>query len=107
MLYRNQTYSKIQIGDTLTGFVRRITEDRRIDVALQKQGFDEVKDAVGRVTALLEEHGGVLPVGDKSAPEDVARLTGMSKKVFKRALGMLLKSGTAEVGDNETKFIRK
>jgi predicted RNA-binding protein (virulence factor B family) len=107
MLYRNQTFSKIGIGDTLTGFVRRITEDKRIDVALQKQGFDEVKDAVGRVEALLGEHGGVLPLGDKSAPEDVARLTGMSKKVFKRALGMLLKSGTVEVGDTETKLIGK
>jgi predicted RNA-binding protein (virulence factor B family) len=107
MLYRNQIFSKISIGDTLTGFVRRITEDGRIDVALQKQGFNEVKDAVGRVTALLEEHDGVLPLGDKSAPEEVARLTGMSKKVFKRALGMLLKSGTATVGDNETKLIRK
>jgi predicted RNA-binding protein (virulence factor B family) len=107
MLYRNQTFSKISIGDTLTGFVRRITEDKRIDVALQKQGFNEVKDAVGRVEALLKEHEGALPLGDKSAPEEVARLTGMSKKVFKRALGMLLKSGTAEVGDTETKLIRK
>jgi predicted RNA-binding protein (virulence factor B family) len=107
MLYRNQTYSKIGIGDTLTGFVRRITEDKRIDVALQKQGFDEVKDAARRVTLFLDEHGGVLPLGDKSSPEEVARLTGMSKKVFKRALGVLLKSGTVAVGETETKLIHK
>jgi predicted RNA-binding protein (virulence factor B family) len=107
MLYRNQTFTKIHTGDTLTGFVRRVTEDGRIDVALQKQGFDEVKDAVGRVEALLAEHKGVLPLGDKSAPEQVAQLTGMSKKVFKRALGMLLKSGTVTVSDTETKLIRK
>jgi predicted RNA-binding protein (virulence factor B family) len=107
MLYRNQTFTKIHTGDTLVGFVRRVTDDKRIDVALQKQGFDEVKDAVGRVTTLIEEHGGVLPLGDKSSPEEVARLTQMSKKVFKRALGMLLKSGTVTVGDTETKLILK
>jgi predicted RNA-binding protein (virulence factor B family) len=107
MLYKNQVYSKIRIGDTLKGFVRRITEDKRIDVAIQKQGFNEVKDAVGRVETLLAEHGGVLPIGDKSSPQEVARLTEMSKKVFKRALGMLLKRGEVTVSDTETKIIRK
>jgi predicted RNA-binding protein (virulence factor B family) len=102
MIYRNQVFTKIHTGDTLVGFVRRITDDKRIDVSLQKQGFDEVKDAVGRVEALLGEHGGRIPVGDKSSPEEVVELTQMSKKVFKRALGMLLKSGKVSVGDTET-----
>lgn len=107
MLYRNQVFAPVRTGDTLTGFVRRVTDDNRIDVAIQKQGFDEVKDAAGRLLEIIEEHGGLLPLGDRSAPEDVARLTQMSKKVFKRSLGMLMKQGVAAVSDTETKLIRQ
>lgn len=107
MLYKNQVYAKVRIGDRMTGFVRRVTDDRRIDVAIQKQGFDEVKDAAERLLDIINEHGGWLPIGDKSAPEEVAGLTQMSKKVFKRSLGMLMKRGDVAVSDTETKLIRR
>lgn len=104
MLYRNQVYDAVRMGQTLEGFVRRITEDKRIDVAVQKQGYDEVKDAAEKVFAMVGEAGGVLPLGDRSAPEEVALRLAMSKKVFKRALGTLMKQGAVEVMDNETKL---
>ncbi len=106
MLYKNQLFSKVRTGDRLTGFVRRVTEDKRIDVAVQKQGYDEVKDAAERLLALIRQEGGWLPIGDKSTPEEVAKLTAMSKKVFKRALGMLMKRGDVAVSDTETKLIK-
>ena len=90
MIYKNQLFRPIHIGDRCRGWVRKITEDMRIDVSLQQQGLAEVESSVVRLEALLTEHGGVLPINDKSDPKDVSRLTGMSKKVFKRALGMLL-----------------
>ncbi len=104
MLYRNQVYDAVHIGDRLEGFVRRVTDDGRIDVAIQKQGYDEVKDAAERVLALVKEGGGVLELGDKSSPEEVGLRLAMSKKVFKRALGTLMKSGVVEVGEFETRF---
>ncbi len=107
MLYKNQIFSPVHIGDRLTGFVRRVTDEKRIDVAIQKQGYDEVKDAAQRLRTLIEEHGGILPLGDRSSPEQVATLTSMSKKVFKRALGVLMKQGEAQVSDIETKLVRR
>jgi predicted RNA-binding protein (virulence factor B family) len=104
MLYKNQLFSPVHIGDRLTGFVRRVTEDKRIDVAVQKQGYDEVKDSAERLLALIRERGGALPLGDRSAPEEVSAMTSMSKKVFKRALGMLMKRGDVEVSDTETRI---
>ena len=104
MLYKNQLFAPVRIGDRLTGFVRRITEDKRIDVAVQKQGYDEVKDAAARLLSIIREHGGALPLGDRSSPEEVAALTAMSKKVFKRALGMLMKRGDVIATDTETKL---
>jgi predicted RNA-binding protein (virulence factor B family) len=93
MLYKNQLFSPVHIGDRKRGWVRNITEDLRIDVSLQQTGLAEVETAVVKLAKLLEDHGGVLPVNDRSEPQEVSRLTGMSKKVFKRALGMLLKQG--------------
>ena len=93
MIYKNQLFRPIHIGDRCRGWVRKITEDMRIDVSLQQQGLAEVETSVVRLESLLDEHGGVLAVNDYSDPKVVANITGMSKKVFKRALGMLLKQG--------------
>ena len=96
MLYKNQLFRPVRVGDKYRGWVRKITEDMRIDLSLQQTGLAEVETSVVRLEALLKEHGGVLGVNDKSDPQEVARLTSMSKKVFKRALGMLLKQGCVE-----------
>ena len=93
MIYKNQLFRPIRMGDRTKGWVRKITEDMRIDVSLQQTGLAEVETSVVKLEQMLKEHGGVLGVNDRSEPQEVARLTGMSKKVFKRALGMLLKQG--------------
>ena len=93
MIYKNQLFRPIRVGDKTKGWVRKITEDMRIDVSLQQQGLAEVETSVVKLEQMLRDHGGVLGVNDHSEPQDVSRLTGMSKKVFKRALGMLLKQG--------------
>lgn len=93
MIYKNQLFRPIRVGDKTKGWVRKITEDMRIDVSLQQTGLAEVETSVVKLEQMLKDYGGVLGVNDRSEPQEVARLTGMSKKVFKRALGMLLKQG--------------
>ncbi len=100
MLYRNQLFRPIAIGDRLTGYVRRITDDNRIDVSLQQEGYAQVQASAEQLLRLLHENGGRLALNDDSTPEEIARRTGMSKKVFKRSLGMLLKSGSVTMDDN-------
>ena len=93
MVYKNQIFQKVQIGDRFEGFVRRITDDNRIDLSLRQEGYDGVATSADTLLAILRDNGGVLPVGDDSSPEQVHAATQMSKKVFKRAVGMLLKRG--------------
>lgn len=106
MIYKNQLFRPIRVGDSCRGWVRKITEDMRIDVSLQQQGLAEVETSVVKLEQMLREHGGVLGVNDKSEPQDVARLTGMSKKVFKRALGMLLKQGKVRQTEHGIEVIK-
>lgn len=107
MIYRNQLFRPIAIGDRLKGFVSRITEDNRIDVSLQQQGYKQVQDSAEVLRNLLRENGGSLPLNDSSDPTDVARMTQMSKKVFKRAVGMLLKSGELKMNDEGITLISR
>lgn len=93
MIYKNQIFRDVRVGDSLEGYVRRITEDNRIDLSLRREGYDGVAASAETLYSLLQSNGGVLSVGDDSSPEEVHAVTQMSKKVFKRAVGMLLKRG--------------
>ena len=104
MVYKNQIFSSVKVGDRLEGYVRRITEDNRIDLSLRREGYDGVAASAETLYALLKDCGGVLPVGDDSSPEDVHAATQMSKKVFKRAVGMLLKRGDIVAEANQIKL---
>ena len=106
MIYRNQIFRPVAVGDRLRGYVRRITEDNRIDISLQRTGLAQVKDSAQTLLELLRENGGRLPLNDASDPAEVQRLTSMSKKVFKRSVGMLLKQGTVRM-DEQGIEIRK
>ena len=93
MIYKNQIFRPVRVGDSLEGWVRRITDDNRIDLTLQQQGYDGVSSSAETLLSLIKENGGVLTVGDDSSPDQIHALTQMSKKVFKRAVGILLKRG--------------
>ena len=107
MLYNNQLFRPVQTGDRMSAYVGRITDDGRIDVSLQQAGYDGVKEGAERLLDIIVGAGGELPIGDGSSPEDVARLTQMSKKQFKRSLGVLLKSGRVQASDNRIKTIER
>ena len=104
MIYRNQIFQPVAVGDRLTAYVARITDDNRIDISLQQSGLAQVKDSAEVLLRLLRENNGVIPLNDDSDPEEVRRMTRMSKKIFKRSLGMLLKRGLVETGPNGTKL---
>lgn len=106
MLYKNQIFQKVNIGDRFEGYIRRITDDNRIDLTLRKEGYDGVAVSADALLKLIKENGGELSIGDNSSPEKVHALTQMSKKVFKRAVGILLKRGVITT-DGESITLKK
>lgn len=93
MLYRNQLFRPVAVGDRLRGYVAKITDDNRIDLTLRQPGFAGVRDGADLLLDLLRQAGGRLPLNDDSSPEEIRRRTQLSKKSFKRSLGVLLKRG--------------
>lgn len=107
MLYRNQLFRPIAVGERLTGYVRRITEDNRVDVSLQQEGYDEVKVSAEKLLDILRQNGGKMALGDNSTPDAITAATKMSKKVFKRSLGLLMKRGDVLQTEEGIKLIQR
>jgi predicted RNA-binding protein (virulence factor B family) len=104
ILFKNEIFGTIAQGDTITGYVKKIREDGKIDVSLQPQGIAGARDAKSIVMSKLKENGGVINLSDNSAPELIYDTLGISKKNFKKAVGMLYKEGKIEMGDSSVKL---
>ena len=107
MIYKNQVFRPIAPGDRTTAWVHRITEDNRIDLTLRQQGYAEVRTGADELLSLLRSEGGFLPLCDESSPDQIAARTAMSKKMFKRSLGVLLKRGEAVQQDGGIRLTEK
>lgn len=99
LLYRNELMPGQRRGDRLKGYIKRLREDQKIDVSLSRGGIEEVKEAQQTILEALGKEG-FLPLHDKSSPLEIKQLLGMSKKLFKKAVGGLYKSRQIELTDS-------
>lgn len=91
MIYKNEVFQQLHIGRQLKGYIKKIREDRKIDLSLHKPGYQGVDDIAQAILRAVKDHGGRIAVTDKSPPEDIYSLFGVSKKTFKKAIGALYK----------------
>lgn len=93
LLFRSEIFTEIEEGMEVTGYIKNIREDGKIDVSLRPQGFRNVIDLdVEKIlTKLKNSKEGFLLLTDKSSPESIKFHLNMSKKAFKKAIGNLYK----------------
>ncbi len=91
IIYENEVFQKLLTGQKLKGYIKKIREDLKIDLILQQSGYQRVDDVAQATLSIIKDHGGKVTVTDKSPPEDIYALFGVSKKVFKKAIGALYK----------------
>jgi len=107
VLHFNEIFRDIAVGDKFPGFIKNITPaekstsgETEIDVVAGKPGYERTEDAAGKILRLLKENKGHLPYHDKSDPEIIYSVFGMSKKTFKMTLGRLYKEKKILITDN-------
>ena len=106
LLYRNEIFQEIRERQRISGFIKNIREDGKIDVSLQPQGFRNVISLdTEKVVEAIYDHDGFLPLTDKSSPEEIKRELLMSKKAFKRAVGTLYKEKTILIKEDGLELI--
>lgn len=104
MLYNNQVFKSLKIGDKVTGYIQKVREDDKIDLLLEKPGYEKIDDISEIILDKLKQNKGFLPVTDKNEPNEIARIFGMSKKNFKKAVGGLYKKRMIDIQNDGIKL---
>jgi predicted RNA-binding protein (virulence factor B family) len=92
VVYKNEIFGHLKTGDERKAYIKKVRPDGKIDISLQQQGYqNEVPKSGQQILDLLKEEEGFIPLNDKSSPEDIYYSLKMSKKNFKKAIGLLYK----------------
>lgn len=89
LLYDNEVFQDLRTGMTLKAYVKQVREDGKIDLMLQKPGFEKIDDFSKTLLEYIEEHDGRINLNDKSPADDIYAVFGVSKKTFKKGVGDL------------------
>ena len=99
LIYHNEIFETITLGDEKTAYIKTIRKDGNIDLSLRKAGSKKSGGSAQKVLSLLQQNNGIMPYNYKSDAELIKNIFGLSKKDFKRALTALQDSGYIEVKD--------
>lgn len=91
LIYSNQIFKKLKVGDRFKGFVKEVRTNGKVDVTIQQQGVEAIQNDTAKLIDYLKLHQGFAPIGDFSEPHIIYRELGISKKAFKKAAGSLFK----------------
>jgi len=105
ILYKNQVFRNLTPGERLEGFINKIRDDDKIDLLLEKPGYGKIDPISEKLLETLQENNGFLALNDKTSPEIIQSLLGISKKNFKKALGNLYKKKLIEFKSDGIKLI--
>ena len=100
LIYDNEIFREISKGEKCKGYIKEVREDEKIDVSLQRPGYEKIEGISQHVMDILELNNGYLAVSDKSSAEEIYSLFSCSKKSFKKAIGALYKQRLISVENN-------
>ncbi len=92
MLYDNQLYNRLEVGNTIDAYVSKVRNDNKIDLTVSNSARDDVEQLAERIAGYVESHQGEA-VDDSMSPDRIRVLFCCSKRVYKQALGHLYKTG--------------
>jgi predicted RNA-binding protein (virulence factor B family) len=105
MLYENELFRPVKKGQKMEGYIKQIREDHKIDLSLHQPGYGKVISLTDSIIAKLKANNGVLMLSDKSPPEAIYAAFGVSKKVFKQAIGALYKQQLITIDKSGIKLV--
>jgi predicted RNA-binding protein (virulence factor B family) len=91
VLYQSEVFQPLEIGQKINGYIKKVRDDNKIDLCLQKPGYIAIDPQLRKIMDALQQQGGFIAVTDKSPPEVISDLFGISKKAFKKTIGNLYK----------------
>ncbi len=105
MIFFNEVFQALQRGQQLKGFIKNVRPDGRIDLCLQKPGYEKVTDLTDVILKHLKEQGGFMPITSKTPPQEINAIFGVSKKTYKNAIGALYKKRLITIADDGIRLV--
>lgn len=106
VLHDADVFQPLRYGQRLTGYIKKLREDGKIDLVLQPPGYAKVEGIAGELLEKIKAAGGFINVTDKSAPEIIYARFGVSKKVFKQAVSALYRERLITIEDDGLRLVR-
>ncbi|WP_346860941.1 S1-like domain-containing RNA-binding protein [uncultured Draconibacterium sp.] len=106
MLYKNQVFQQLETGLRTKGYINKVRNDEKIDLLLEKPGYEKVDAISEKILNELRENRGFMAVSDKTSPEMIQAMFGISKKSFKKAIGGLYKKQLISFDSDGIKLIQ-
>lgn len=100
IIYKNEVFEPLKKGQKLTGFVKKVRADGKIDLRLYKEGYEKIDQFSEKILDLLKRENGFVELNDHSQADLIYENLGMSKKSFKQALGNLYKQKLITISDH-------
>ncbi len=91
LIFNSDVCRPLKIGDKTEGYIYKVRDDGKVDVRLKSEGYESISGEAEKILSKLKAEGGFIAVTDKSSPELINELFGMSKKTYKKAVGDLYK----------------
>jgi predicted RNA-binding protein (virulence factor B family) len=107
LIYKNHVTKILNEGEVMTAFIASVREDGKLDITLEVINDSRYDAAEQKILELLKAHDGFLYVHDKSEPDEIKAILGMSKKTFKQAVGKLYKHRRITLEANGIRLIQK
>ncbi len=107
LIYHNEIFEHVEFAMRTVGFVKNVREDGKLDIALQKQGYEVVDELCGQILEMLGKNGGFLPYNDKTDSALIYDKFGCSKKSFKKTIGALYRQRAIMIEDDGIRLVEK
>ncbi len=100
MIYHNQIFEDVNIGEKHKGYIKSVRNDGKIDVTLGKNEKSRVQEVADSILSFLSKNRGIMHITDSSSPDEIRVVFQCSKKDFKKALGLLFKQKLVDLSDS-------
>jgi predicted RNA-binding protein (virulence factor B family) len=100
VIYENEIFKPLNLGDKIDAYIKKIREDDRIDLTVHQPGYEKVDGVAQEILQKIKDMGGFCKLGDKASPEEIYDTFCESKKTYKKAIGALYKARLINIDED-------
>lgn len=105
LIYHNDLFTDLEVGDSVKGYIKLIRENNLIDLSLQNLGFKHVLSSTDLILEYLRANEGFMNLTDKSSPDIIERKFNMSKATFKKSIGVLYRQRKVTLHEDGVRLV--